>query len=162
MEPMGRIYFQIQQYVKSFLTQGADKYNALPERGKKIVVLTFGSATAVLCLLLIMQSLYDNVGITLSIDPITKTKDAYMPDSTFQHQDALVPVGKLKGEYEGEFDAFYLAVDKEGSLFINRSLEYSPDAYRKENGWEPISRNELRKYEEQLHFIPHRKPGLRP
>lgn len=159
---MRRILSRIQVYANSCLIEGADKYNALPQRTKKAVVLFFGSSTALMSLLMIIQSLYSNTGISLSIDSITITKDAYMSDTTVRNQDALVPVGKLKGELDGEFDSFHLAVDREGALFINRSLEYSPNAYRKENGWEPISRNELRKYEEQLHFIPHRKPGLRP
>ena len=73
----------------------------------------------------------------------------------------LTPVGKMKGEINGEFESFYIAVDREGQLFINHDPEYSEDRYKKSNGWKPITRQQLEAYETNLHFFPSQKKGLR-
>ena len=73
-----------------------------------------------------------------------------------QHKDLrkLIPLGKMKGEYNGEYDSFYVALDANASIFINRNLEYSDSAYFKSNRWEKITRNQLKEYANQLCFIP--------
>jgi len=73
----------------------------------------------------------------------------------------LTPLGKLKGEIDGEFEAFYLAMDADGQLYINRSPSYTKAAYKSADGWELITRNQLSKYEKQLHFIPARKRQMK-
>jgi hypothetical protein len=89
--------------------------------------------------------------------------DIYMKDQTQTiSQGQLIPVGKLKGEMDGEFEAFYLAVDQEGRTYMNRWAGVSKDAYHKSNGWQEISRQELARYEKQLHFFPARSKGLKP
>lgn len=47
----------------------------------------------------------------------------------------LTPIGKMKGEINQEFTAFYLAVDKNGQVYINHDPEYGEDRYVKSNGW---------------------------
>ncbi len=65
----------------------------------------------------------------------------------------------MKGEIEGEFESFHVAIDTEGQLFINRDPELSKDSLNKEKGWKPISRKQLKQYEKQLHVIPSPKKG---
>ncbi|MEX2234032.1 MAG: hypothetical protein WD824_17840 [Cyclobacteriaceae bacterium] len=73
----------------------------------------------------------------------------------------LNPVGKMKGEIDGEFRSFYIALEREGQLFINHDPEYSEDRYEKSNGWKPITRQELEAYEKDLRFFPSRGKALR-
>lgn len=73
----------------------------------------------------------------------------------------LNPVGKMKGEINGKFESFYIAVDQEGELFINHDPEYSEDRYKKSNGWKPITRQQLETYERDLRFFPSQRKGLR-
>jgi hypothetical protein len=75
--------------------------------------------------------------------------------------ETLMPLGKLKGEMNGEFEAFYLAMDAGGQLYINRDLGYRRTAYEKSNGWELITRSQLANYEKQLHFIAARKHQMK-
>ncbi len=74
----------------------------------------------------------------------------------------LTPIGKMKGEINREFTAFYLAVDKNGQVYINHDPEYGEDRYVKSNGWKPITNEQLSFYEDELHFIPHQKKSLKP
>ncbi|HEX8041847.1 MAG TPA: hypothetical protein VF490_22025 [Chryseosolibacter sp.] len=73
----------------------------------------------------------------------------------------LNPVGKMKGEINGGFESFYIAVDREGQLFINHDPEYSEDRYKKSNGWKPITRQQLEAYEGDLRFFPSQRKSLR-
>jgi hypothetical protein len=92
-----------------------------------------------------------NYGFTVNNKPIDMNTETQK----------LIPVGKLKGEIDGEFDAFYLATDANGQLYINRNPGFTKAAYRGGNGWEHITRDQLAKYEKQLHFIPARKRQIR-
>ncbi len=78
-----------------------------------------------------------------------------------QKSDKLMTVGKMKGELNGEFEMFYLAVDGEGQLFKNHNLRYGEKAYEKSEDWKPISRKQLAEYEKYLHFIPSRKRAMK-
>lgn len=99
----------------------------------------------------------------LSVESISTPKEIFMKEQEqVITEEQLIPVGKLKGELDGEFEAFYLAVDHQGQTYINRSLDFSRDAYHKSKGWEEISRQELERFEKQLHFTPARGKGLKP
>lgn len=74
----------------------------------------------------------------------------------------LIPIGKMKGEINQEFTAFYLALDKNGQVYINRDPVYGEDRYVKSNDWKPITNEQLSFYEDELHFIPHQKKSLKP
>ena len=139
-------------------------FNDLTARTKKVILLSFGIAMGSIGLTVIVQALISSQeSSSLTIDKITTSKDIHMNNQGKDlPEDQLIPVGKLKGEVNGEFEAFYLAVDKHGQTYINRSLEYSVDAYNKSKGWEQISRQQLETYEKQLHFIPARGKGLKP
>lgn len=139
-------------------------FNDLTARTKKVILLSFGIAMGSIGLTVIVQALVSSQeSSSLTIDKITTSKDIHMNNQGKNlPEDQLIPVGKLKGEVNGEFEAFYLAVDKHGQTYINRSLEYSDNAYNKSKGWEQISRQQLETYEKQLPFIPARGKGLKP
>jgi hypothetical protein len=70
------------------------------------------------------------------------------------NEQLLTPIGKMKGEINKEFESFYLAVDKDGQIYMNRNPEYSEDRYDKSKGWELITQEQLAGYKKELHFIP--------
>ena len=139
-------------------------FNGLTARGKKAILLIFGSVMGGISIMLIMQALgnQENDG-KLSIESISRPKDIYMKEETeTMSRDQLIPVGKLKGEMDGQFEAFYLAVDHEGRTYMNPWPGVSKEAYHRSNGWQEISRQELARYQKQLHFLPARSKGLKP
>ena len=112
-----------------------------------------------ICLSQVIQSVTgENNQSSFSIDRITLPKDINMNEPG---TNKLTPIGKMKGEIDGEFEAFHVAVDQEGQLFINRDPEFSKDSLNKSKGWEPITRQQLETYQKQLHFIPSHKKGLK-
>jgi len=133
-------------------------FNSLSITAKRISLRSMGAATAFVCTLLILQSLFSQKNTIIKVDQLTLPKDIYMklPDTT-----QLTHVGKLKGEIHEKFESFHLAVDSDGNLFINHDPEFSKDSLNKSKGWEPITRQQLETYEKQLHFIPDRKKGLK-
>ena len=152
----------------SVVRTGVDKantlFNGLSRRRKKTTLLVFGSVMGGIGIMLIMQALGNQENDRrLSIESIRTPKDIYMKEQTEAiSRDQLIPVGKLKGEMDGEFEAFYLAVDHEGRTYTNPWPGVSRGAYHKSNGWQEISRQELARYEKQLHFFPARSKGLKP
>lgn len=153
---------------QSAIRPGVDKantlFNGLTARVKKTILLIFGWVMGGISIMLIMQALGNQeTDGRLSIESIRTPKDIYMKeDGEFISRDQLIPVGKLKGEMDGEFEAFYLAVDHEGRTYRNPWPGVSREAYQKSNGWQEISRQELERYEKQLHFFPARSKALKP
>ena len=74
-------------------------------------------------------------------------------DETMKHEQ-LIPLGKMKGEVNGEFDSFYVAIDKSARIFINRDIDYGANAFSKSKRWEEITRAKLADYERDLSFRP--------
>ncbi len=150
------------QNSKSFLKRKVNHcneiFNTLSSKTKKASMIVFGISMAGICTVLILQAIYGQPSTTLPIDEITLPNDIYMntPDNQ-----KLTPIGKMKGEIDGEFEAFHVAVDSEGQLFINSDPEFSKDSLNKSKGWEPITRQQLETYENELHFIPTQKKGLK-
>lgn len=87
--------------------------------------------------------------------------DIFMEDEKGTTEDQLTPVGKMKGEIDGEFESFYVAVDNQGAVYINRDIEYSERAYNKTDDWKQISKEKLMEYERDLHFMPSQSKGVR-
>jgi hypothetical protein len=155
---------KVKASLKALTTPFNEWFNELTDRTKKVILLSYGITVCCIGIIVIVQALSSaQESRTFIIDKITTPKDIHMNNQGKDlPEDQLIPVGKLKGEVNGEFEAFYLAVDKHGQTYINRSLEYSADAYNKSNGWEQITRQQLETYEKQLHFIPARGKGLKP
>lgn len=136
------------------------KFNALPLRVKQVCVISFGMMTSMLCMVLVFQALQGKMNNTIQIEDITFPNDIYMNNTDTTKQ--LIPVGKLKGEIDGEFEAFYVAVDDKGQPYINRNPSFGASRFVKSEEWKPITRQQLEVYEKQLHFIPHKTKGLKP
>ncbi len=137
-------------------------FNNCSSRTRKFLALCFGLFFASICVLLIFQALTTETSHPLHLDSITKPLTIPMePIQPAQDTTSLIPLGKMKGEINGEFEAFYLALDKDGSIYMNHNLGYRQDAYKKSNDWKLITREELKAYEKELHFLPIRSKGLR-
>lgn len=138
------------------------RFNNLTAPRKKTMVLSFGIIVSWISILLIIQALQPQENMSLvAPDHISVPHDIFMNNEASYPNSHLVPVGKLKGEVDGEFESFYLAVDQNGHMFMNRDLEYSEKAYEKSEQWKPITREELKAYEKELHFIPLRGKGVK-
>ncbi len=139
-----------------------DFFNSRSQLEKKVMLLIFGVTVGGLSFMLIIQAFYKREGTKkLETQEIQTPSDIYMRDEKTFSEDELIPIGKLKGEIGGEFEAFYLAVDLNGKTYINRSPEFSRDAYHKSKGWEEISRTDLERYQRELHFLPARSKGVK-
>jgi len=151
---------KLKEKVKRKVDQLSIKFNSLPIRAKQVTVISFGMSMSMLCVVLVVKAIQTEITDTISIDKITLPKDTFMNNTDTTRQ--LIPVGKLKGEVTGEFEAFYVAVDSEGHVFINRNPSFGASRFVKSEDWQPISRKQLEAYRMQLHFIPHKAKGLKP
>lgn len=129
-------------------------FNGLSARIKRVVLICFGSATGCICLTIIMQAISGKTNQIISVENISQSKDLYMQEESKPHDDQLIPLGKMKGEINARFDSFYVAIDRNARIYINRNIRYSAEAYRMENGWEQISKEQLEEYRKSLHFLP--------
>lgn len=137
-------------------------FNGLSKRRKQMFILVFGICITGVSATLVIQALRNEKSkINFKTDQIAMPYDIFMDDERIISEDQLTPVGKMKGEIDGEFQSFYVAVDREGAIYINRDIEYSERAYDKTENWKQISREKLMEYEKDLDFIPSRSRGVR-
>lgn len=139
-------------------------FNNLSPNTKRISLIGTGITMAGICTLLIFQAMSDPSNHSIHVDGITFPKD--INDINRNHMSKpstakLTHIGKMKGEIDGEFEAFHVALDNDGGIFINHDPEYSRDSLFQSKGWEPITRQQLDAYEKQLHFIPDHQKGLK-
>jgi len=141
-----------------------DTFNSLSIGARRRIAITCGITAAFAILVLTVLPFYSKQENIPDVDAITLPKDINEYHDMEQHNaKTLAPLGKMKGEVDGKFEAFYLAVDNEGTVFINRDPPYGADRFLKTNGWEAITMEQLREYEKKLHFIPHNnRKGLTP
>lgn len=156
--PLEELIISMRSLMKEHAESLSIKFNTLSKQTKQVILIACGIIMAGVCTALILQAVYGNTNARLSIDEIAIPNNIYMSKPEAQK---LTPIGKMKGELDGEFEAFHVAIDGDGQLFINRDPEFSKDSLNKSKGWEPITRPQLEAYEKQLHFIPHRKNGLK-
>ncbi|QLH32233.1 MAG: hypothetical protein HWD62_07135 [Cyclobacteriaceae bacterium] len=108
---------------------------------------------------MVLDAIYGVPANPLTFDKITLPHDIQMQQTDTT---TLTPIGKMKGEIDGDFEAFYLAVDKNGQVYLNRDPDYSENRYDKSRGWELVTHEQLAVYEKELHFIPHQRRSLKP
>jgi hypothetical protein len=138
-------------------------FNSLSIVIQRRIMITCGMATASAILLLTIMPFYTRQENIIDPEPITLPQDIYQYHDMEQHNaKTLAPIGKMKGEIDGKFESFYIAIDNQGTVFINRDPLYGSERFLKANGWEAITIEQLREYEKKLHFIPHSKKGLTP
>jgi len=153
--PAERLTGKVKAGIQRKVNQLNDSVNKMDREHAKWSFILAGATIACLCAAITIRGLLSSEASWLEPSRITLPK--YMHMDTLRSE-RLTPLGKMKGEIEGEFEAFYLAIDKEGNLFINRNLEYSGNAYDKSNGWQQISAKQFEFYEKRMHLIP---PGNR-
>jgi hypothetical protein len=137
-------------------------FNRLSKKRKQMFILVFGMLVTGISATLVIQALKNQKSkIHFKTDQIAMPYDIFMDDERSISESQLTPVGKMKGEIDGEFESFYVAVDSEGAIYINRDIEYSERAYDKTDDWKQISREKLMEYEKDLDFIPSRSRGVR-
>jgi hypothetical protein len=151
----------ISEIGKTYFNKKMDRWNAifnsLSISNKRTSLAVFGILMACLCASLIIQAIQNDSAHLFQIDSITVPNDIHMKPVT----ETLTPIGKMKGEIDGKFEAFYLAMDKQGQLYKNHNPPYAKDSLNKSAEWELITREQLKHFEEQLHFIPTRTNGLK-
>jgi hypothetical protein len=137
-------------------------FNRLPSSKKKVAILLFGVCITGISGMLIIQALRNQENqVQFKPERIAMPYDIFMKDEKSVSEDQLTPVGKMKGEIDGEFESFYVAVDSKGSIYINPDIEYAESAYDLTDAWKQISREKLMGYEKELHFLPSRTKGVR-
>lgn len=151
-------------WMRSKVTQLNHAFNSLPITTRRRVAVTAGIVTALTILMLTVLPFYKTQENIPDVETITLPLDINQhPDMEQHNANTLAPLGKMKGEIDDKFEAFYLAVDNEGTVFINRDPPYGADRFLKTNGWEAITMEQLKQYEKELHFIPHNnRKGLTP
>jgi hypothetical protein len=155
----GRILSQLQQQGRARIDRLGAWFNRLPVRAKQVCVISFGMTISMACVVLIVHAIQGKITESITIDEITLPNDIYMNNHDTTR--SLTPVGKLKGEINGEFEAFYVAVDGEGQVFINRNPSYDASRFTMSKDWQQITRDQLETYRKELHFTPHKRGGLK-
>ncbi len=89
--------------------------------------------------------------------PLTQQPMQTKPDTT-----ELIPLGKMKGEVNGKFEAFYVAMDRRGNFFKNENPAYSNERWKMSPDWKPLSYNQFMEYDKQLQFLPLKSKQLKP
>lgn len=136
-------------------------FNQLPNSRKKVSILVFALCVTAISAVLLVRAIRDHSNhVLFKPERIAMPYDIFMKDEASVTETQLTPVGKMKGEIDGEFESFYVAVDNAGAIYINRDIEYSERAYDKTDDWKQISREKLTEYEKDLHFIPSRSRGI--
>lgn len=86
-------------------------FNAFPHGKKKIILAVTGVMIACLSSAMVLNAIYGVPANPLTFDKITLPHDIQMQQTDTT---TLTPIGKMKGEIDGDFESFYLAVDKDG------------------------------------------------
>ena len=146
---MNLTFKRVMKVVLERLDQFNTYCNSRSKRSKIIGLAIFAVGITAMCMKFIAfpsEQLHFNVG------SITPTKGYHMEKTI--NNESLIPIGKMKGEINGEYDSFYIAVNLNAQLFINRNISYNDSAYQRQSGWEPVSRKDLADFEKHLHFRP--------
>lgn len=153
---------RVQKALAKKVTAFNNGFNELSKRKQQFVVLVFGAAMTIVCVMLIVCSKgYGIAARSIMSNRIVMPYDIFMNSEREVSEDQLTPVGKMKGEIHGDFESFYVAVDSKGCIYISRDIVYSEHAYEKTDAWMQISREKLMEYERELSFIPSHSRGIR-
>ena len=156
------IQHRIKANVQRLFNHLNSSFNGLPKDGKHLSILAFGICATGISATLVIQALRDQEKeIHFKPDRIAMPHDIFKDHEKSISDNQLIPVGKMKGEIDGKFESFYVAVDSEGSIYINRDIEYSARAYEKTEDWKQISREKLAEFDKHLHFIPSTSRGIK-
>jgi hypothetical protein len=143
-----RLIRRARAFFRKFVTALNHGFNKRSLKGKRAVVILFGLITASLCSVLVIDSIYGEVGNGLPADRITLPYDIYL--NTLSDTSKLTLIGKIKNETNGRVDSFYLAIDHAGTLFISRDSVALENMHTRSDRWQPTTPQELGPFEIQL------------
>ncbi len=127
-------------------------FNRLSRKSQRIILLTAGFAIASICVLAIAEGFIPKKIKAISIDSLTHP--LMQPHEKKRDSTELIPLGKMKGEINGKFEAFYVAMDGQGNFFMNHNPTYAKDRWVKSDDWKQLSYQEFMRYEKELRFLP--------
>jgi hypothetical protein len=145
-----QLFYALDNHAQSVADRLNNHFNRMSTGAKKGCVIAFGTLCAFLCvctstgLLKLSSTSITNDNITMPKSIQEEMKDG--------NSEKLIPLGKMKGEHKGEFESFYVAIDKDARVFINRDIRYDSTAYSKSRDWKEITMAELKDYNKSLHF----------
>jgi hypothetical protein len=126
-------------------------FNSQTIKVQRLTVFAFVVFGFIACLIISTQQ---KTRIKPRIGSITFSESAIHKSELHMKKEVLIPIGKMKGEVNGEYDSFYVAIDRNAAIFINRNINYSDSAFQKGRDWQEVSRQKLAEYEKHLHFLP--------
>jgi len=133
-------------------------FNNEPIGRRKMIAGIAGILIALICSAIIMRA------IVLPDDSYLRDKNIVppklLPMPSHNPAEVLTPLGKMKGEIDGEFEAFYLAIDKEGTIYMNRNPPFE-NMFEKSPDWKAITNEQFREYEKQLQLLPPGNRGIK-
>ena len=144
--------------LKRFAARLSKSFNNQTPPVRVAIAGAVGMAMAIACIVIMARAFTASNDSKLPQNSITQpTLTPMVPD---KQNEFLIPLGKMKGEIDGEFEAFYLGVDTAGIVYMNRHPPFE-DTFKKSADWKMITKEKLKEYEKLLHFIPNRKKGIR-
>ncbi|MBN8651429.1 MAG: hypothetical protein J0L67_08370 [Cytophagales bacterium] len=126
-------------------------FNEMPIRIQRLIMLGAGLGIATICVLAIKEGFNSKQTSSINID--TLTNPLLQPMEMKDDPTTLIPLGKMKGEINGQFEAFYVAMDGKGNFFMNHNPSYAKDRWLKSDDWKPLTYQQFMEYEKQLHFL---------
>jgi hypothetical protein len=148
------VYTHSKPFVAKVVNRLNTSFNDFDSDSQKQIVVLFMSLAATCSLAIITSAFKSEDQINLSVGNISYPQNINSMNDKERESETLIPIGKMKGEADGHFDSFYVAVDKEARIFINRDISYTESAYKKSEQWEEITRTQLNDFERKLHFLP--------
>lgn len=127
-------------------------FNKMPAHTQRLILLATGLAVAWICIHAITEGFNPKHTNNITIDSMTHPR--MQPMENKRDTTELIPLGKMKGEINGQFQAFYVAMDRKGNFFKNNNPAYAKTRWQKSDDWKPLTYPEFMEYEKQLHFLP--------
>lgn len=152
---------QANKKLHSGVTMLNNAFNGLSMQAKKTTLLTTGTCIAAFCLLSLRQGFMPSNDTSIKFESMTKPL-TQQPMQTKPDTTELIPLGKMKGEVNGKFEAFYVAMDRRGNFFKNENPAYSNERWKMSPDWKPLSYNQFMQYDKQLQFLPLKSKQLKP
>lgn len=144
--------------LKTFSARIGKSFNNQAPPVRIAIACGVGIAVVIACMVIMVSAFTASDDAKLSHNSIVQPTLTPMEHDT--QNEFLIPLGKMKGEIDGEFEAFYLGIDTAGIIYMNRHPPFE-DTFKKSAAWEIINKEKLKEYEKLLHFLPIRKKGIR-
>lgn len=127
-------------------------FNELPVGSQRLLLVAMALCLAAWCSHAITLGITATPPHSFPIDSITYL---YMLPMEKKHDTLqLIPLGKMKGEINGQFEAFYVAMDTKGNFYKNHNPSYSKERWFKSRDWEILTYRQIMEYDKHLTLLP--------